>query len=157
MPHPHRPARSLRTALAVALVGLAPLAACSGDGDSGATGPTREAYVARALPICEATQERIAEATADIDQSTGEGRADYVRTVAEEVLATLAELRALDAPSDDAAALEQAFATYERRFREWEADPASAMTGAVSADLTAAARQLDEYGLGPCGSGGAGG
>jgi hypothetical protein len=125
-------------------------------GDDAPSGPTREAYLEQAIPICEATQGRIDEASADIDQSTLEGRTAYVEVVADEVLATIAELRQLEAPSADAADLQRWFAIYEQRFGEWAANPEQALVGGLATDLTEAAAELEEYGLVAC-AGGAGG
>lgn len=132
--------------LAAALLAATP--ACSDDEEVD-PGLPKDEYVEQAVAICEAGRASAQAEIAELDTGTTEGQNAYVTLIATQVAETVAEVRELDAPADDADDLDADLEVVERLAKGWAADPSS-VSSAVPADVAAASERLTEYGLGIC-------
>lgn len=136
--------------MAVGLVAAALLAAAPACSDEEVDpGLPKDEYVEQAVAICEAGRASAQEEIADLDTGTTEGQNAYVTLVSTQVAETLAEVRELDAPADDADDLDADLQVVQQLAERWAADPAT-VTSSVPGDVAAASERLTDYGLGVC-------
>jgi hypothetical protein len=135
--------------LAVAL--LVGVAGCGGDDEP--TGMTKEQYIAKAEAICKKTRKTIEELEAELDPKDQQAPSRYIQQVSTELLAEIDELRDLGFPEGDERRLDGAFTVYEDNLIAWQDNPSSALQGANSKEILAAAKTLEDYGLPSCGAG----
>lgn len=117
------------------------------------SGPSKEAYLQKVIPICKAGQAKIDAAAAKVDSTDPDSRTAYIAATADQVVATMKKVKAIEAPNDDKDMLLGQFAVYERYFKGWQANPEAAVENGFPPDLRVAGEKLKAYGLGACGAG----